>query len=38
MISHNHKAIFIYFPKAAGTNIETYFLDDLGLDFEDKHL
>lgn len=37
MISHNHKAIFIHIPKAAGTSIETYFLDDLGLDFEDKH-
>jgi hypothetical protein len=37
MISHHHKCIFIHIPKAAGTSIETFFLDDLGLDFEDKH-
>jgi len=37
MISHKHKCIFIHIPKAAGTSIETVFLDDLGLDFEDKH-
>lgn len=37
MISHKHKCIFIHIPKAAGTSIESFFLDDLGLDFEDKH-
>lgn len=37
MISHYHKCIFIHIPKAAGTSIETFFLDNLGLDFEDKH-
>ncbi|EDM42990.1 hypothetical protein SCB49_12234 [unidentified eubacterium SCB49] len=36
MISHYHKCIFIHIPKAAGTSIESYFLDDLGIDFEDK--
>jgi hypothetical protein len=37
MISHKHKCIFIHIPKAAGTSIESFFLDDLGLNFEDKH-
>ena len=37
MISHKHKCIFIHIPKAAGTSIETVFLNDLKLDFEDKH-
>lgn len=37
MISHKHKCIFIHIPKVAGTSIETFFLDDLELDFEDKH-
>ncbi len=37
MISHYHKCIFIHIPKAAGTSIETFFLNNLGLDFEDKH-
>ena len=36
MISHKHKCIFIHIPKAAGTSVETVFLNDLELDFEDK--
>lgn len=36
MISHKHRCIFIHIPKAAGTAVETFFLNDLGLHFEDK--
>lgn len=36
MISHKHKCIFIHIPKAAGTSIESFFLNDLGIHFEDK--
>jgi len=37
MISHKHKCIFIHIPKAAGTSIENYFLNDLNLDIKDHH-
>ena len=37
MISHKHKCIFIHVPKAAGTSIERVFLDDLGLDMNNRH-
>jgi hypothetical protein len=37
MLSHKHRCIFVHIPKAAGTSIESLFLRDLNLDFEDKH-
>lgn len=37
MVSHKHKCIFIHIPKAAGTSIEMAFLDDLGLDMDNRH-
>ena len=37
MVSHKHKCIFIHIPKAAGTSIEMAFLDDLGLDMNNRH-
>ena len=37
MVSHKHKCIFIHIPKAAGTSIETAFMDDLGLDMDNRH-
>lgn len=37
MISHKHKCIFIHIPKAAGTSIERFFMEDLGLDMENRH-
>ena len=37
MISHKHKCIFIHIPKAAGTSIERVFMDDLGLDMDNRH-
>lgn len=37
MISHKHKCIFVHIPKAAGTSIENMFLEDLGLDVENRH-
>lgn len=36
MISHKHQCIFVHIPKAAGTSVETVFLNDLDLHFEDK--
>ena len=37
MVSHKHKCIFIHIPKAAGTSIERAFMDDLGLDMDNRH-
>ena len=37
MISHQHKTIFIHIPKTAGQSIETLFLDNLGLSWEQRH-
>lgn len=37
MISHKHKTIFVHVPKVAGTSIEQVFLDDLNLDFGNRH-
>lgn len=36
MISHKHKAVFVHVPKAAGQSVEQAFLDDLGLDWEER--
>jgi len=37
MISTKHKTIFVHIPKVAGQSIETLFLDDLGLDWDQRH-
>lgn len=37
MISHKHKCIYIHIPKAAGTSIENTFMEDLGLDMNNRH-
>lgn len=37
MISDTHKTIFVHIPKVAGQSIETIFLKDLGLGWEDRH-
>lgn len=36
MISHKHKVIFVHIPKTAGQSVEQAFLDDLGLEWEDR--
>ncbi len=36
MISPKHKALFVHIPKVAGQSIETVFLKDLGLGWEDR--
>jgi len=36
MLSHQHKTIFIHVPKTAGQSIETLFLDDLGLKWDQR--
>jgi hypothetical protein len=36
MISHKHKCIFIHIPKVAGQSIETSFLNDLNLNWENR--
>ena len=36
MLSHQHKTIFIHIPKTAGQSIETLFLDDLGLQWNER--
>ena len=36
MLSHQHKTIFIHVPKTAGQSIETLFLDDLGLNWNQR--
>lgn len=36
MISHKHKTIFVHVPKVAGISIEQMFLEDLGLNFENR--
>jgi len=36
MISHKHKTIFVHVPKVAGISIEKLFLDDLGLDYDNR--
>ena len=36
MISPKHKTIFVHIPKVAGQSIETLFLDDLGLTWENR--
>jgi|SRR5690606_38033805 len=37
MVSHKHKCIFVHVPKAAGTSIERAFMEDFGLDMENRH-
>jgi len=37
MVSHKHKCIFVHIPKVAGTSIEQVFLNDLELDFNNRH-
>jgi hypothetical protein len=36
MISPKHKILFVHIPKVAGQSIETIFLKDLGLSWEDR--
>lgn len=36
MISHKHKVIFVHVPKTAGQSVEQAFLDDLGLDWNQR--
>jgi hypothetical protein len=36
MISHHDKCIFVHIPKCAGQSIETFFLERLGLSWEDR--
>lgn len=36
MISHKHKTIFVHIPKCGGTSVETLFLDDLGITFQER--
>ena len=36
MISNQHKTIFVHIPKVAGQSIETIFLDDLGLKWNER--
>lgn len=36
MISHKHKCLFIHIPKTAGQSIEHFFLNDLGLTWENR--
>lgn len=36
MISHKHKCLFVHIPKVAGQSIESAFLDDLNLTWEDR--
>ncbi|MEM7085939.1 MAG: sulfotransferase family 2 domain-containing protein [Bacteroidota bacterium] len=37
MISTKHKTIFVHIPKVAGQSIETLFLEDLGLNWDQRH-
>lgn len=37
MVSHKHKCIFVHVPKAAGTSVERAFMEDLGLDMDNRH-
>lgn len=37
MISDQHRTIFIHIPKTAGQSIETLFLNNLGLSWEERH-
>lgn len=36
MISHHHRCIFIHIPKNAGQSIESFFLNSLGLSWENR--
>lgn len=36
MISHKHETIFVHIPKVAGISIEQVFLEELGLDYENR--
>tara|TARA_B100001093_G_scaffold479610_1_gene508751 strand:+ start:4096 stop:4782 length:687 start_codon:yes stop_codon:yes gene_type:complete len=36
MVSHKHKCIFVHVPKVAGQSIESFFLEDLGLNWESR--
>ena len=36
MISHKYKLIFVHIPKCAGTSIEKWFLNDSGLDMDNR--
>lgn len=36
MISSKHRTIFVHIPKVAGQSIETVFLEDLGLDWNNR--
>lgn len=37
MISHKHQCVFVHVPKAAGTSIERVFMEDLGVDMDNRH-
>jgi hypothetical protein len=36
VISHEHKVIFVHVPKTGGQSVEQMFLDELGLNWEDR--
>ena len=36
VISHHHRAIFVHIPKCGGQSVETTFLSDLGLDWDNR--
>jgi len=36
MISHCHRCIFVHIPKVAGQSIETFFLNSLGLQWDER--
>lgn len=36
MISDHHETVFVHIPKCAGQSVEHMFLDDLGLDWEER--
>ena len=36
MISHHHRCIFVHIPKCGGQSVETIFLRDLGLTWEER--
>ncbi|QEM82593.1 sulfotransferase family 2 domain-containing protein [Halomonas binhaiensis] len=36
MISHHHKAIFVHIPKCGGQSVEMTFMEDLGLDWDNR--
>jgi hypothetical protein len=36
MISHKRKCVFVHIPKCAGQSIESVFVNDAGLTWEDR--